>query len=222
MLKKTSCIAPFINLTIDPVHNTSPCPYLGGGSWNFQNMHGFKTIWQSEKFNELRQSHLDGERNPICQRCWNEEDVGKESARLRFLKDYNDQLENIIEKIKSKSYIDGPMILTMKNGNICNLQCRTCGPKDSYSWLPEAKSHIKNFPKQLSGTWFDIEAFKKNWSGGQLQDFQTFSKNLIRVEHYVENRYTILKLLSIHKCLLTRGMRDINLYFIQTDTHTNR
>ena len=77
MLRKTSCIAPFINLTIDPVRNTSPCPYLGGGTWNFANENSFKSIWQSEKFENLRQSHLAGEKTPICQRCWTEEDVGK-------------------------------------------------------------------------------------------------------------------------------------------------
>ncbi len=161
MLKKTSCIAPFINLTIDPVRNTSPCPYLGGGTWNFANENSFKSIWQSEKFENLRQSHLAGERNPICQRCWTEEDVGKMSARLRYLQDFSKQLEQITQKIKDKSYLEGPSTLTMKNGNICNLQCRTCGPKDSYSWIPEAKSHIKNFPEQLDGTWFGGEAFKK-------------------------------------------------------------
>ena len=220
MLKKTSCIAPFINLTIDPIHNTSPCPYLGGGSWNFQDTPNFKTIWRSEKLEELRSSHLAGEKNPICQRCWNEEDSGKESARLRFLKDYSKQLGSITEKIKTKAYMYGPTILTMKNGNICNLQCRSCGPKDSYSWIPEAKSHIKNFPDKLDGTWFAGESFKKNWTDKQLDDFQTLSKNLIRVEHYGGEPLHNPKVIEHTQMLVDSGYaKNIDLYFNTNGTH---
>ena len=220
MLKKTSCIAPFINLTIDPINNTSPCPYLGGGSWNFANENSFKSIWQSKKFEDLRQSHLAGEKNPICQRCWTEEDVGKISARQRYLQDYSQQLEKITQKIKDKSYLEGPSILTMKNGNICNLQCRTCGPKDSYSWIPEAKSHIKNFPEQTEGTWFGSEAFKKNWSKHQLQDFQNFNKNLIRVEHFGGEPLHNPKVVDHTQMLVDLGYaKNIVLYMNTNGTH---
>jgi MoaA/NifB/PqqE/SkfB family radical SAM enzyme len=220
MLKKTSCIAPFINLTVDPINNTSPCPYLGGGSWNFANETSFKSIWQSKNFEDLRQSHLAGEKNPICQRCWTEEDVGKMSARLRYLQDFSKQLEQITQKIKDKSYLEGPSILTMKNGNICNLQCRTCGPKDSYSWIPEAKSHIKNFPEHLDGTWFRSEAFKKNWSNEQLKDFQNFNKNLTRVEHFGGEPLHNPKVVEHTQMLVDLGYaKDIVLYMNTNGTH---
>ena len=184
MFKKTSCIAPFINFTIDPINNSSPCPYLGGGAWNFGKEKSFRKIWTSTQFEKLRVSHLKGEKDPICQRCWNEESVGKISARQRFLKDYHSQINQITQKIKDKSYLEGPSILTLKNGNICNLQCRTCGPKDSYSWIPEAKEYIKKFPNNLDGTWFTGESYKKNWTTEQIDDFKNFNKNLIRVEHF--------------------------------------
>jgi len=220
MLRKTSCIAPFINLTIDPVRNTSPCPYLGGGTWNFANENSFKSIWQSEKFENLRQSHLAGEKTPICQRCWTEEDVGKMSARLRYLQDFSEQLEQITQKIKDKSYLEGPSTLTMKNGNICNLQCRTCGPKDSYSWIPEAKSHIKNFPEQLDGTWFGGEAFKKNWSDEQLTDFQNFNKNITRVEHFGGEPLHNPKVIEHTQMLVDLGYaKNIVLYMNTNGTH---
>ena len=220
MLKKTSCIAPFINLTVDPINNTSPCPYLGGGSWNFANEPSFKSIWQSKKFEDLRQSHLAGEKNPICQRCWTEEAVGKLSARQRYLQDYSQQLEKNIQKIKDKTYMEGPSVLTMKNGNICNLQCRTCGPKDSYSWIPEAKTHIQNFPEQADGTWFDSEAFKKNWSKHQLQDFQNFNKNLIRVEHFGGEPLHNPKVVDHTQMLVDLGYaKNIVLYMNTNGTH---
>lgn len=220
MLKKTSCISPFINLTTDPINNCSPCPYLGGGAWNFSEENNFKKIWTSEQFEKLRHSHLLGEKNPICQRCWNDEEVGKISARQRYLRDYHNQIDQITEKIKDRSYLEGPSILTMKNGNICNLQCRTCGPKDSYSWIPEAKNYIEKFPKKLEGTWFEGESFKKNWSDEQLSDFENFNKNLIRVEHFGGEPLHNPRVIEHTQMLVDLGFaKNIVLYINTNGTH---
>jgi len=214
MLKETSCIAPFINLTIDPENNTSPCPYLGGGAWKFDKEKDPKQIWKSSQFEKLRQSHLKGEKDPICQRCWNEEAVGKMSARQRFLKDYQNQIDQIIQNIQNKTYMSGPTILTMKNGNICNLRCRTCGPKDSSVWIPEAQSYVNKHPKKLEGTWFQSETFKKNWNNKQMEDLQTFNQNLIKVEHFGGEPLYNPRVFEHVKMLIEFGFaKNIILYF---------
>ena len=74
MLKETSCIAPFINLTVDPEHNTSPCPYLGGGAWKFKKEQNFKQIWNSKEYQDLRGRINNAEKNPtaepnMCKNC---------------------------------------------------------------------------------------------------------------------------------------------------------
>ena len=214
MLKETSCIAPFINLTVDPEHNTSPCPYLGGGAWKFKKELNFKQIWNSKQFEHLRQSHLKGEKNPICQRCWNEESVGKTSARQRFLDTYQNQIDQIVRNIQNENYKRGPTILTMKNGNICNLRCRTCGPKDSSVWIPEAQSYVKKFPKNLELTWFEYETVKKNWNSKQMQDFQSFNQNITRVEHFGGEPLYNPKVFEHAKMLVEQGFaKNIVLYF---------
>lgn len=217
MLHKHTCIAPFINLTIDPEQNTSPCPYLGGGTWQFKDAE-LQDIWKSSKFEKLRKDHLEGSKPTECSRCWKDEEVNKESARQRTNKLHNiETLENIIN---DKSYLRGPKVLTMKNGNICNLQCRICGPKDSSSWIPEAKSHIQNFPNDLEHTWFGIESFKKNWTDKQMQNFYDISNNLTRVEHYGgEPLYN--KLVEEHTAkLVEQGLsKNIVLYFNTNGTH---
>ena len=217
MLHKHTCIAPFINLTIDPEQNTSPCPYLGGGTWQFKDAE-LQDIWKSSKFEKLRKDHLEGSKPTECSRCWKDEEVNKESARQRTNKLHNiETLENIIN---DKSYLRGPKVLTMKNGNICNLQCRICGPKDSSSWIPEAKSHIQNFPNHLEHTWFGIESFKKNWTDKQMQNFYDISNNLTRVEHYGgEPLYN--KLVEEHTAkLVEQGLsKNIVLYFNTNGTH---
>jgi radical SAM protein with 4Fe4S-binding SPASM domain len=217
MLHKHTCIAPFINLTIDPEQNTSPCPYLGGGTWQFKDI-DFQNIWKSEKFEKLRNDHLKGNKPIECNRCWKDEKVNKESARQRTNKLHNiDKLEPIIN---DKSYLQGPKVLTMKNGNICNLQCRICGPKDSSSWIPEAKSHLQKFPNNLEHTWFGIESFKKNWTEDQMQNFYDISNNLTRVEHYGgEPLYN--KRVEEHTAkLVEQGLaKNIVLYFNTNGTH---
>lgn len=217
MLHKHTCIAPFINLTIDPEQNTSPCPYLGGGTWKFKDVN-FQNIWKSEKFEKLRKDHLKGNKPVECNRCWKDEEVNKESARQRTNKLHN--IENLEPIINDKSYLQGPKILTMKNGNICNLQCRTCGPKDSSGWIPEAKSHIKKFANDLEHTWFGIESFKKNWTDGQMQNFYDIGDNLTRVEHYGgEPLYN--KRVEEHTAkLVEQGLaKNIVLYFNTNGTH---
>lgn len=220
MLKETSCIAPFINLTVDPEHNTSPCPYLGGGSWNFKHIDNFKDIWKSEPFEKLRNSHLNGEKNETCRRCWNDESIGKESARQRILKDYKNILPEIKEKIKNKNYLQSPIILTMKNGNICNIKCRTCGPKDSSIWIPEAQHHVKNFSSNISDTWFQAESFKKNWTDQQMNNFKDFNKNIIRVEHYGGEPLYNYRVFEHTKMLVDEGLaKNITLYFNSNGTN---
>jgi MoaA/NifB/PqqE/SkfB family radical SAM enzyme len=218
MLHKHTCIAPFINLTVDPEQNTSPCPYLGGGTWQFKDKK-FKDIWKSAKFEKLREDHIAGARPIECNRCWKDEQVGKESARQRTNKMHDiSTLEKIIH---DNSYLEGPKVLTMKNGNLCNLQCRTCGPKDSSSWIPEAKDHIKNYKNKLEHTWFQIESFKKNWTDEQMQNFYDISKNLARVEHYGgEPLYN--KRVEEHTAKLVElGLsKNIILYFNTNGTHT--
>jgi len=217
MSNKHTCIAPFINLTIDPEQNTSPCPYLGGGTWQFKDV-DFLNIWKSEKFERLRKDHLKGNKPVECSRCWKDEEVNKESARQRTNKLHN--IEKLELIIKDKSYLQGPKVLTMKNGNICNLQCRTCGPKDSSSWIPEAKSHIQKFPNALEHTWFGIESFKKNWTDKQMQNFYDISNNLTRVEHYGgEPLYN--KRVEEHTAkLVEQGIaKNIVLYFNTNGTH---
>jgi MoaA/NifB/PqqE/SkfB family radical SAM enzyme len=217
MLHKHTCIAPFINLTVDPEKNTSPCPYLGGGTWQFKDTE-IQDIWKSTKFENLRKDHLAGNRPMECNRCWKDEEVGKESARQRTNMMHN--IEKLEKIIHDRSYLQGPKVLTMKNGNVCNLQCRTCGPKDSSSWIPEAKDHILNFENDLEYTWFKIESFKKNWTDDQMQSFYDISNNLTRVEHYGgEPLYN--KRVEEHTAkLVEQGLsKNIVLYFNTNGTH---
>ena len=141
-------MAPFIQCTTHPSGSFSPCPYLGGTVWKLSD----KTIlgrWQSAELDALRQNFVEDKQSPICNRCWHEEANGKKSLRLRLFDPVNHTSEhsfidpntletNILKKINDLSYLKGPEVLTIKNGNICNAKCRVCHPNDSNKWISDA------------------------------------------------------------------------------------
>lgn len=220
MPKNTNrCIAPFTQLTIDPVGNTSPCPYLGGMTWQFDKDSTVQERWTGAEFEDLRKSHINNERDERCQRCWNEEDAGKQSLRKRLYTDFALDIGQIDQSIEDKTYLKGPITLTMKNGNVCNLQCRSCGPKDSMAWLPEAKHYIEKYPNDLGGTWFEKERFKKNWNQTQLEDMSTWNHNLQRLELYGGEPLYNKKVLEHLQSMDPDTAKNITLYFNTNANH---
>lgn len=185
-LPKNFCVAPFIQCTTHPSGTFSPCPYLGGTVWKLSN----KDIlgrWQSNELNSLRQEFLENNQSPICQRCWHEEENGKKSLRLRLFDPVNYTTEqsfinpatfDIVNKINSRSYLKGPEVLTIKNGNICNAKCRVCHPGDSNRWISDA-SRLK----EITGKqYYAINQQERNWTDDQLEEIFSLSAGLKRLE----------------------------------------
>jgi len=82
-------------------------------------------LFEDEFFKKIRSDLNDGIRNPNCKKCWDEEDAGRKSKRLR---------DN--EALVVKSDVD-LQILEVNLGNLCNIKCRTCGPWSSNQWIKE-------------------------------------------------------------------------------------
>lgn len=187
-LPKNFCVAPFIQCTTHPSTSFSPCPYLGGTVWNHQQQN-IMSQWRSSDLEQLRQSFLDNKQSPICDRCWHEESNNKRSLRLRLFdpvnhtSDYSfvtgsDYADQLVQRINHKSYLNGPEVLTIKNGNVCNAKCRVCHPQDSSRWSEDSEKlyHLvgeKTYP---------IGVQEKNWSDEQLKEILQISQNLKRLE----------------------------------------
>lgn len=77
-----------------------------------------------KEFIELRDALTKGERHPNCYRCWQEEDAGRESKRIRDNKKWTGAEQGLV-------YVDLSM------GNTCNIKCRTCSPHASSQWSQE-------------------------------------------------------------------------------------
>jgi len=88
---------------------------------------------------KLRQDLVSGIRNPICEVCWRDEDLGMISTRQRSIQDKTmDQLQKEVERPQLKW-------LWIDPGNYCNLACRVCFPKFSVplgiEWAEKWEDH---------------------------------------------------------------------------------
>jgi hypothetical protein len=97
---------------------------------------GSKSI--QENFNnssalEIRKSLASGKRHKACRLCWEEEDAGRKSKRLRDNERYLHEL-----KWQERKPYKGLAKFELNLGNNCNIKCRTCHPSISSMWMKEA------------------------------------------------------------------------------------
>lgn len=82
-------------------------------------------------FLDVRNSLANGIRHERCKWCWQEEDAGRKSKRLRDNEVYRHMLE------KGEIPYHGLTKLELNLGNTCNLKCRTCDTYSSSQWIKE-------------------------------------------------------------------------------------
>jgi organic radical activating enzyme len=187
-LPKNFCVAPFVQCTTHPSTSFSPCPYLGGTVWRSETQN-ILAQWRSQDLEQLRQDFIDNKQSPICNRCWHEESNNKKSLRLRLFdpekltSDYSfvnhDQFaNNLAKQIADKTYLQGPQVLTIKNGNVCNAKCRVCHPNDSSRWIED----VEKLATITGQRYYPIGVQEKNWTDAQLEEIVQISVNLRRLE----------------------------------------
>lgn len=87
--------------------------------------------FNKSKFIDVRKALDNGIRHPDCTWCWEEEDAGRKSKRLRDNEKYINHINNGGEPF------DGLAKFELNLGNTCNLKCRTCAPYSSSQWIKE-------------------------------------------------------------------------------------
>jgi MoaA/NifB/PqqE/SkfB family radical SAM enzyme len=97
-------------------------------------------IWNNDVMKRIRRQVLNSERPKECEPCFNLEDQGVESLRVRHITGkipearinlYPNALEDIREDFSMPFKIP---TIELKLNNLCNLKCRMCHPGDSTSW----------------------------------------------------------------------------------------
>ena len=109
-------------------------------------------IWNNDTMRRIRQQVLNDERPPECAPCFNLEDQGVESLRMRHIAGkipearinlYPDALDKMSHDFTMPFEIP---TMELKLNNLCNLACRMCHPMDSTSWTDW--NEVKQFYKQ--------------------------------------------------------------------------
>lgn len=218
-LPGTACFAPFVQITTHPSGSFSPCPYLGGNAWQ-EHEGTIAEKWRSEQMEDLRRQFLSGQRPSVCNRCWNEESIGKRSLRQRL---YDPQTETseyqifqdpavvhaVIADIQDKNYLKGPRIISIKNGNVCNARCRSCHPEDSSQWIQDANKLYERTHRKF----YKVGIRESNWSDEQIVQLQSLAGNLSRVELFGGESLFNKKVLGLLNHLADTGLaNNISLY----------
>lgn len=208
--KKTWCINAFHSLSASNDGTTRPCcmyvPHNPTGKFIL----GEKTIDEHLTHPEFVQLRTDCEndvRNPGCVRCWEEEDGGSESKRIRDNKKYNQQI--------------GLVYFEASLGNQCNIRCRTCGPHSSSQWIDEGYDtyykktwSIKDYRDQVKQFYKSFEEDSNFWP-----DLETHLDTVKHLEFYGGEPFMSKKMWSILELAVEKGYaKDIEVHYATNGT----
>lgn len=158
---KTFCIYPWVHQYVGPPGDVKPCcVFQQNDQLGSLKENTLKEIWNSEETKKLRLDMLNGEKPKGCDICWNREDIVYKTHRVDanqnlFKEDVYD-LVNMTQEdgslpVHELRYIDA------RWNNLCNLKCRTCGPRFSTSWIED---HAKLFDRTIDEVKASGDAFQ--------------------------------------------------------------
>ena len=139
----TICAVPRMHLAFEPSGKVIPCCLTSthnyfAGDLNTQSI---EEIWNGDNMKSLRKDMIEGIEPAICNKCFDQEKVNGKSGRQNHAREFPEVLKEIPNITKP----DGTCT-TMKLkywdfrfSNLCNYKCRSCGPRYSSTWVPDAK-----------------------------------------------------------------------------------
>ena len=141
------CILPWIHMHPWPNGKTMLCcdspweDHIGDLREN-----SLEEVWNSEKMKQVRLNMLNGKKCSQCVRCYEKEDKGHDSLRVRSNRDWLEPHWDKVAKTNTDGSLDDLHIvyLDFRFSNVCNLRCRYCGPELSSKWYADAKASTFN------------------------------------------------------------------------------
>lgn len=123
---KSFCIFPFIELLVDNGNTTVCCR----SSTPITKLNKISN-WQTDpEYSKIRKKMLDGHLIPEhCSSCYDYESKGMLSARQQETVEWSNRLD--LKSLEDLFKIQDPSYYEVRPSNICNLQCRMCGPNNS-------------------------------------------------------------------------------------------
>jgi radical SAM protein with 4Fe4S-binding SPASM domain len=187
---KTFCLLPFTHMATKTDGDLKLCCR----SWPIGNIKdiSIKELWNSEKYKEVREKLLKGEKPQECHACWRHEEIGVRSMRQRYNKTRTERFINNLESLDDEYNMPFKIpVIEAKLSNFCNLKCRMCHPLDSTSWSKDWKS-IEHLMENANGSTYRkvkeydltskpyISAFDDN--KGFWEEFELLAPFIERIE----------------------------------------
>lgn len=122
MTNKSETFCPLPFMAVDALDNRfSPCCYVD--KKHFKHYKTIEEYYHSKELSELQDNLTRNIKDPLCSRCWKNENNGVQSMRQSVLGD-SDRIiyENKIQQVK------------LHVGKTCNLACMMCFPNVSSTW----------------------------------------------------------------------------------------
>ena len=180
---KSFCILPFIHIHVSEKNNIKLC-CLAEDNMKLATYAEDFDFANDPDYQDVRAKLLAGERIPHCTKCYELEDGGVESTRIRDTAEWIDKLNlTRIEDLQSELiYYD------IRNDNLCNLSCRMCNPQFSSQIVKEYKTlGWGDWPAEPRSFGFnsvvDMNTVQKIYvAGGEpslMPEFRTFLKRAV-------------------------------------------
>lgn len=180
-VRNNFCIAPFTQLTFGPDGVYSPCPEIGGRAWK-DSIASPLQMWTSDEYNALRNSFGNNEKNPICNRCWGQEEHKNQSLRKRLLTQGGTFRKGELLEFVNEGYKEGPIQMNLMTSNKCNLRCRICRASSSVTFNAEGRVYESKLKRK---TIYTTDTPKPvSYSPEQINEIYRLSNNLQRIEFY--------------------------------------
>jgi len=142
-ISPTVCAVPWMHLNFEPNGKVVPCCLTS--TYNYfagdLNKEPIGEIWNSKNMKILRKEMMCGKQPEICHKCFDKEKVTGESGRVH----HNREFPHVIKSIPDLTLDDGSVTemnlryWDFRFSNLCNFKCRSCGPRYSSAWVPDAK-----------------------------------------------------------------------------------
>jgi organic radical activating enzyme len=219
---KVFCPAPFVHFFVHSSDVPKPCCAAEiYETWKTPKVvRGLRDEWESYHYTELRQKMINGEKSEICKRCYSGEETGGISDRTNFIDQYMRVAPDLEIDIEKGNEYGSPLDLDLRPGNLCNLQCRMCGPASSSQYNKEIKKNTKliNFIDP-----FD-EDFESVWASERNLKFllENIDKGIRRIK-FLGGEPTIMPEVDrIMDYLIENKKTDIQLFFTSNMTNSNK
>lgn len=137
-VKDTFCVLPFVQTVVRTNGSLNPCCTMHNTT-NIRDI-DIQQYWNSSEIKQLQNDMLESRFVEKCATCYNQERITGKSMRTDSLRDYKFFDPRYYKKIiDHRGYLDHqfPSRVEMHLGNLCNLKCLTCNPRDSSSFLTE-------------------------------------------------------------------------------------